>query len=127
MTPVTPEDEEQRLIDEAIQARIREHSPRLGGRRMSDGLVIRSEHLSVVGQLMVIVVPLLAMVFYVRDIASQVALIVREQSAQAAQAADHEQRIKVLESLNVRLDQAGNSRETRLEDHEARLRRLEGR
>lgn len=38
MTPLTPEEQEQQLLDEAILGRIKREVPRAGGRRSSDGL-----------------------------------------------------------------------------------------
>lgn len=129
MAPALPEeDEEQQLIDEAIQSRIRSVVPRNGpGRRAADGWTIKASDLTMIGGIITLLAPLLFVVLYVRDIANQVTLVVREQTAQASMAMDHEQRIKALESSVVRFDQAGGSRESRIGDHETRIRALEGR
>jgi hypothetical protein len=129
MTPSpTPEEIEQRLIDEAVRARIEHEVPRHGaGRRSEDGeFVIRGRDVSLVGGLVAIVIPLLAVAFYVRDIANQVSLVVREQSVQSATSKDHELRLKSGESAIIRLDGGATQRSAQLQDHESRIRALEG-
>lgn len=128
MSPRDPEAEEQQLIDEAVRARIQRNVPRAGGRRMDDqGWKIRPSDFAMIGGLIAIVGPLMAVAFYVRDIANQVQLVVREQAAIVRVTTEHETRLKSLEVWQVRFEGQGGQRQKTIDDLEARMRRQEGR
>ena len=136
MTPPEREEhetEEEKLIREGIEHRLEElrhlGERRRHSRRSDDhsGPAIRLADLSMLGAILAIVIPILGVAFYVRDIANQVTIVVLEQSRSAQRDDDHERRIKLLETRFEAFNQSGITRQEAILDHEQRLRRLEGR